>query len=348
MGAEATITLRGPVLGLESSCDETAAAVLAPDGTILAEGVLSQEAEHATFGGVVPEIAARAHLAALPGLAERVMARAGVGYGDLGAVAATSGPGLIGGLIVGSGFGKGVAIARGLPFVAVNHLEAHALTARLPGLLPEGAPAFAYLLLLVSGGHCQCVAVEGLGRYRRLGTTLDDAVGEAFDKAAKLMGLPWPGGPHLERLAATGDARAVALPRPLFGRPGCDFSFSGLKTAVARAVTQGARHADVAASFQASVAAVLADRARHALAMMPGATALVVAGGVAANQAVRAALAGAAAQAGVPMLAPPLRLCTDNAVMVAWAGIERLRAGLTDGLDHAPRPRWPLAELARG
>jgi N6-L-threonylcarbamoyladenine synthase len=346
MGAEGGMTLQGPVLGLESSCDETAAAVLAPDGTILAEGVLSQEKEHAAFGGVVPEIAARAHLAALPGLAARVLARAGIGYGDLGAVAATAGPGLIGGLIVGSGFGKGVAIARGLPFVAVNHLEAHALTARLPGLLPDGAPAFPYLLLLVSGGHCQCVAVEGLGRYRRLGTTLDDAVGEAFDKAAKLMGLPWPGGPHLERLAASGDARTVALPRPLLGRAGCDFSFSGLKTAVARAVAQGARHADVAAAFQASVAAVLADRAAHALAMMPDARAVVVAGGVAANQAVRAALAGAAARAGVPMLAPPLRYCTDNAVMIAWAGIERLRAGLADGLDHAPRPRWPLQELA--
>jgi N6-L-threonylcarbamoyladenine synthase len=346
MGAEGAITLQGPVLGLESSCDETAAAVLAPDGTILAEGVLSQEAEHAAFGGVVPEIAARAHLAALPGLVERVLARAGIGFGELGAVAATSGPGLIGGLIVGAGFGKGVAIAQGLPFVAVNHLEAHALTARLPRLLPEGAPAFPYLLLLVSGGHCQCVAVEGLGRYRRLGTTLDDAVGEAFDKAAKLMGLPWPGGPHLERLATTGAAQAVALPRPLYGRPGCDFSFSGLKTAVARAVAQGARHADVAAAFQASVAAVLADRARNAIAMVPGASAVVVAGGVAANRAVRAALAGVAQGAGVPMLAPPLRLCTDNAVMVAWAGIERLRAGLSDGLDHAPRPRWPLAELS--
>jgi N6-L-threonylcarbamoyladenine synthase len=346
MGAEGGMTLQGPVLGLESSCDETAAAVLAPDGTILAEGVLSQEKEHAAFGGVVPEIAARAHLAALPGLAARVLARAGIGYRDLAAVAATAGPGLIGGLIVGSGFGKGVAIARGLPFVAVNHLEAHALTARLPGLLPEGAPAFPYLLLLVSGGHCQCVAVEGLGRYRRLGTTLDDAVGEAFDKAAKLMGLPWPGGPHLERLAASGDARTVALPRPLLGRAGCDFSFSGLKTAVARAVAQGAAHADVAAAFQASVAAVLADRAAHALSMMPDARAVVVAGGVAANQAVRAALAGAAARAGVPMLAPPLRYCTDNAVMIAWAGIERLRAGLADGLDHAPRPRWPLQELA--
>jgi N6-L-threonylcarbamoyladenine synthase len=335
-----------PVLGLESSCDETAAAVLAPDGRILAEGVLSQEREHAAFGGVVPEIAARAHLADLPGLAERVLQRAGLGFGDLGAVAATSGPGLIGGLIVGACFGKGVAIARELPFVAVNHLEAHALTARLPGLLPEGAPAFPYLLLLASGGHCQCVAVEGLGRYRRLGTTLDDAVGEAFDKAAKLMGLPWPGGPHLERLAAGGNAQAVPLPRPLLGRPGCDFSFSGLKTAVARAVAQGAAHADVAASFQSSVAAVLADRARNALVMLPEASAVVVAGGVAANQAVRAALAGVAGMAGVPMLAPPLRYCTDNAVMVAWAGIERLRAGLSDPLDHNPRPRWPLAELA--
>ncbi len=233
------MTPAGPVLGLESSCDETAAAVLAPDGTILAEAVLSQEAEHAAFGGVVPEIAARAHLAALPGLAARVLAQAGLRPADLGAVAATSGPGLIGGLIVGSCFGKGMAIAHGLPFVAVNHLEAHALTVRLPGLVPGGAPGFPYLLLLVSGGHCQCVAVEGIGRYRRLGTTLDDAVGEAFDKAAKLLGLPWPGGPHLERLAAGGDARAVALPRPLLGRAGCDFSFSGLKTAVARAVAGG-------------------------------------------------------------------------------------------------------------
>jgi N6-L-threonylcarbamoyladenine synthase len=351
MDSEGAITglvpLRGPVLGLESSCDETAAAVLAPDGTILAEAVLSQEREHARFGGVVPEIAARAHLDALPGLAQRVLARAGLGFGDLGAVAATSGPGLIGGLIVGACFGKGVAIAQDLPFVAVNHLEAHALTARLPGLLPGGAPGFPYLLLLVSGGHCQCVAVEGLGRYRRLGSTLDDAVGEAFDKAAKLLGLPWPGGPHLERLAAQGDARAVTLPRPLLGRPGCDFSFSGLKTAVARAVAAGAAsHADIAASFQASVAAVLADRARNATALLPEASAIVVAGGVAANQAVRAALAGVAGMAGVPMLAPPLRLCTDNAVMVAWAGIERLRAGLSDPLDHNPRPRWPLAEMA--
>jgi N6-L-threonylcarbamoyladenine synthase len=280
------------------------------------------------------------------------MAAAGLGFADLGGVAATVGPGLIGGLIVGAGFGKGVALARGLPFVAVNHLEAHALTARLPGLVPGGA-AFPYLLLLVSGGHCQCVAVEGLGRYRRLGATVDDAVGEAFDKVGKLLGLPWPGGPALERLAAGGDPGRHAFPRPMLGRPGCDFSFSGLKTAVAQEV---ARHpagplpeaaaADIAAGFQAAVAAVLADRTAHALAMMAAARLLVVAGGVAANGAVRAALGTVAAKAGVTLLAPPVRLCTDNAVMVAWAGLERLRAGLAEGFEVAPRPRWPLEELS--
>ncbi|MBW8269203.1 tRNA (adenosine(37)-N6)-threonylcarbamoyltransferase complex transferase subunit TsaD [Caldovatus aquaticus] len=345
---------QGAVLGLESSCDETAAAVLAGDGTVLAEAVLSQEQEHARFGGVVPEIAARAHLRHLPRLARAVLERAGLAPGDLAGVAATAGPGLIGGLIVGASFGKGIALARGLPFVAVNHLEAHALTVRLPGLIEGGPPDFPYLLLLVSGGHCQCVAVEGVGRYRRLGTTLDDAVGEAFDKAAKLLGLPWPGGPHLERLAARGDPRRFPLPRPLLGRPGCDFSFSGLKTAVAHLVAKGAAadeqgRADLAASFQAAVAEVLADRAAHALAMLPAARALVVAGGVAANATVRAALAarleGAQGRNRVRLVAPPLRLCTDNAVMVAWAGIERLRLGLADPLDHAPRPRWPLEEV---
>jgi len=333
---------RAPILGIETSCDETAAAVLAWDGTILAEAVHSQLDDHARFGGVVPEVAARAHLSRLPGIARGVMAQAGLGFGDLGGVAATSGPGLIGGLIVGASYGKGLAMAHGLPFVAVNHLEAHALTV----LLTDPGTRFPYLLLLVSGGHCQCVAVEGLGRYRRMGTTLDDAVGEAFDKSAKLLGLPWPGGPHLERLARAGDARAVPLPRPMLGRPGCDFSFSGLKTAVARAVQKGAAAADIAASFQAAVADVLADRARHALHAMPEATALVVAGGVAANAAVREALAREALLAGVPLAAPPPRLCGDNAVMVAWAGILRLRAGLSDALEHAPRPRWPLDEMA--
>ncbi|HEV7268945.1 MAG TPA: tRNA (adenosine(37)-N6)-threonylcarbamoyltransferase complex transferase subunit TsaD [Falsiroseomonas sp.] len=336
------------VLGLESSCDETAAAVLRADGTVLAEAVLSQLADHTPYGGVVPEIAARAHLAHLPGLVRRVLAEAGTTPAGLDAVAATAGPGLIGGLIVGATLGKGIAAARGIPYLAINHLEAHALSPRLPMVSPQGL-AFPYLLLLLSGGHCQCVAVQGVGRHRRLGTTLDDAVGEAFDKSAKLLGLPWPGGPHLERLAAEGDPKRFPLPRPLLGRPGCDFSFSGLKTAVAQIVAKGlderGRH-DLAASFQAAVAATLADRARHALGMLPGATALVVAGGVAANGAVRTALAEAAARAGLRLVAPPIRLCTDNAVMVAWAGIERLRAGLTDPLDHAPRPRWPLQDLA--
>jgi N6-L-threonylcarbamoyladenine synthase len=342
------VLIRGPVLGLEASCDETAAAVLAPDGTVLAEAVRSQLAEHTPFGGVVPEIAARAHLAHLPALTADVLARAGVAPAALGGIAATSGPGLIGGLIVGATFGKGMAIAHNLPFVAVNHLEGHALTARLPGLV-EGGARFPYLLLLLSGGHCQCVAVEGLGRYRRLGSTLDDAVGEAFDKSAKLMGLPWPGGPALEKLARTGDPKRYPLPRPMLGRPGCDFSFSGLKTAVAQFIpklqTEQDR-ADLAAAFQRVVAAVLADRAKNALGMMAGATAMVVAGGVAANGAVRAALAEVAQKHALPLVAPPIRLCTDNAVMIAWAGIERLRAGLQDPLDHAPRPRWPLAELA--
>ena len=341
----------GPVLGIETSCDETAAAVLDAEGRVLAETVLSQLEQHAPFGGVVPEVAARAHLVHLPSMVADVLRRAGVAPADLAGVGASSGPGLIGGLIVGAGFAKGLALAHGLPFVAVNHLEAHALTARLPGLVPDGAP-FPYLLLLLSGGHCQCIAVEGVGRYRRLGGTIDDAVGEAFDKVGKLLGLSWPGGPALERLATTGDPTREPFPRPLFGRPGCDFSFSGLKTAVAQriatfppgALPAGAA-ADIAAGFQDAVAAVLADRARHAVAMMPEARLLVVAGGVAANGAVRTALAGVAAAAGLPMAAPPVRLCTDNATMVAWATLERLRLGLTDPLDFAPRPRWPLAEL---
>jgi N6-L-threonylcarbamoyladenine synthase len=344
--------MAGPLLGLESSCDETAAAVLAPDGTILAEAVLSQSV-HARYGGVVPEIAARAHLAHLPALVRQVMDQARLGFAGLGGVAASSGPGLIGGLIVGAGFAKGLCIAHDLPFVAVNHLEAHALTARLPGLVEGGAP-FPYLLLLLSGGHCQCVSVEGVGRYVRLGTTIDDAVGEAFDKVAKMLGLGWPGGPVLERLAATGEAGRFALPRPLRGRPGCDFSFSGLKTAVAQVVAAyppgplpGQDAADIAAAFQRAVADVLADRAAHALEAFrrrnPAGRLLVVAGGVAANQAVRAALGEVAAARGFGFAAPPLRLCGDNAVMVAWAGLERLRLGAASPLDHAPRPRWPLA-----
>ena len=354
----------GPVLAIESSCDETACAILAaggpgPDGAVLADAVLSQS-EHRDFGGVVPEIAARAHLAHLPDLVRRVLREAGLQPGDLGAVAASCGPGLIGGLIVGSGLGKGLALSLGVPFVPVNHIEAHALTARLPGLVPGGA-AFPYLLLLVSGGHCQCVAVDGLGQYRRLGGTIDDAAGEAFDKVAKMLGLGWPGGPALERLALEGDPAALAsgggaLPRPLLGRPGCDFSFSGLKTAVAQRLAHlppgtalpRRQAADLAAGFQAAVADVLADRITHAIAMMPEATLLVAAGGVAANAVLRARLAGLAAAHGLGFAAPPLRLCTDNAVMVGWTAIERLRAGLAgpDGLDAPTRPRWPLQEMA--
>ena len=345
----------GPMLAIESSCDETAVAVLQADGAVLAERVLSQQ-EHLPFGGVVPEIAARAHLAHLPGLVRAVLQDAALRPDALGAVAASCGPGLIGGLIVGSGLGRGMALSLEVPFVAVNHLEAHALTARLPGLAADGAP-FPYLLLLVSGGHCQCVAVDGFGQYRRLGGTIDDAAGEAFDKVAKMLGLGWPGGPALERLARDGDATAHRLPRPLLGRPGCDFSFSGLKTAVAQRLAilpsplPAADAADLAASFQAAVADVVADRVGHALAMMPEALLLVVAGGVAANATLRARLTGIAASRGIAFVAPPLRLCTDNAVMVGWAAIETLRAARASGvaadeLGVSPRPRWPLEQMA--
>ncbi len=345
--------MAGPVLGIESSCDETAAAVLGSDGRILAEAVLSQ-ADHAAFGGVVPEIAARAHLAHLPRLVSHVMQQAGVGYADLGGIAASAGPGLIGGLIVGSGFAKGAALAHGVPYVAINHLEAHALTARLPALGLHAA--FPYLLLLMSGGHCQAVGVEGVGRYTRLGGTIDDAAGEAFDKVAKLLGLGWPGGPALEQLAAEG--RPIhPFPRPLAGRTGCDFSFSGLKTAVSQHIAtlphgaiSRAMAADIAASFQDAVSDVMADRASHAMTMIralhPTCRLMVVAGGVAANMALRRVLQDAAQRQDFVFAAPPLRLCTDNAVMVAWAGIERLSLGLISQFDAAPRPRWPLAELA--
>jgi N6-L-threonylcarbamoyladenine synthase len=341
-----------PVLGIESSCDETAAAVLAPDGSILAERVLSQIADHAAFGGVVPEIAARAHLSALSALVADALREAKLGFAELGAIAATAGPGLIGGLLIGTGFAKGAAIASGKPYLAINHLEAHALTARLPGLSAT-QPNFPYLLLLLSGGHSQCVVVEGVGRYRQLGTTLDDAVGEAFDKSAKLLGLPYPGGPALELLARDGNPKAFALPRPLWHRPGCDFSFSGLKTAIAQLVaSQGSAAllhqlaADIAASFQAAVTDILADRLEHALLLRPDVSAVIIAGGVAANTAIRTRLTQiVAARPPLEFIAPPLRLCTDNAVMVAWAAIERLNAGLIDDLTTPCRPRWPLESL---
>ncbi|MCC7271581.1 MAG: tRNA (adenosine(37)-N6)-threonylcarbamoyltransferase complex transferase subunit TsaD [Alphaproteobacteria bacterium] len=339
------------VLGIETSCDETAAAIVDGERRILSDRVLSQTGVHRPYGGIVPEIAARAHLDHLDGLVRDALAEAGVGLDGIDAVAATGGPGLIGGVMVGVMTAKGIALARGLPFLAVNHLEGHALTARLSDGL-----AFPYLLLLVSGGHTQLLVVEGVGRYVRLGTTIDDAAGEAFDKTAKLLGLPYPGGPAVERAAGGGDPTRFALPRPMLGRPGCDFSFSGLKTAVRHAVAALPQPlsprdvADMAAAFQAAVAAVVADRGRRAVALFrarhPEGGALVVAGGVAANRAIRTALETLAAECALPFVAPPLRLCTDNGAMIAWAGIERLRLGQRDDLAFAPRPRWPLDPTA--
>jgi N6-L-threonylcarbamoyladenine synthase len=347
--------LMRPVLGIETSCDETATAIVDPGGRVLAEAVLSQIPEHARFGGVVPEIAARAHLHYLPGQMRQLLATAGLQFHQLSGVAATAGPGLIGGLIVGTQFAKGIALAHRLPFIAVNHLEAHALTARLPGLVAGGAD-FPYLLFLLSGGHSQCIAVAGVGKHVRLGTTVDDAAGEAFDKVAKLLGLGWPGGPALERLAQAGDPKRFAFPRPMLRRPGCDLSFSGLKTAVAQAVARLGSAAlstrlaaDIAAGFQQAVVDVLADRTAHAIVMMraayPNARLLVVAGGVASNASIRSALSKIAEGAGFRMVAPPVPLCSDNAVMVAWTGIERLRLGYSDDLNADARPRWKLEDL---
>ena len=336
------------ILGIESSCDETAAALVASDRRILAHRLAGQEAAHRPYGGVVPEIAARAHVEILPHLVEEALAEAGVGLGDVDAIAATAGPGLIGGVMVGLLTAKGLALATGKPLVAVNHLEGHALSP----MLADPDLAFPYLLLLVSGGHCQLLFVEGVGRYRRLATTIDDAAGEAFDKTAKLLGLAYPGGPAVERVAAAGEAAAVPLPRPLVGSDEPHFSFAGLKSAVLRAKESG-RHADadIAASFQQAVVDCLVDRTRRAIVAAPGATALVVAGGGAANQAIRAALADLALRHDLPFVAPPLWLCTDNAAMIGWAGALRFEAGLIDGLDAPARARWPLdplAEKARG
>jgi N6-L-threonylcarbamoyladenine synthase len=336
------------ILGIESSCDETAAALVASDRRILAHALAGQEAAHRPYGGVVPEIAARAHVEILPALIEQALAEAKVSLGEVDAIAATAGPGLIGGVMVGLVTAKGLALAAGKPLIAVNHLEGHALSP----MLSDPDLAFPYLLLLVSGGHCQLLLVEGVGRYRRLATTIDDAAGEAFDKTAKLLGLGFPGGPAVEAAAKAGDPSAVPLPRPLVGSDEPHFSFAGLKSAVLRARESGHyASADIAASFQQAVVDCLVDRTRRALAAAEGATALVVAGGVAANRAVREALTGLAAAHGLPFVAPPAWLCTDNAAMIAWAGALRFEAGLIDGLDAPARARWPLdpaAEAARG
>ncbi len=334
------------ILGLESSCDETAAALVTGGRRILSHRLARQDEAHRPFGGVVPEIAARAHVEALEPLIAAAFEDAGVTLADVDAVAATAGPGLIGGVMVGLVTGKALAHAAGKPLIAVNHLEGHALSPRLtdPDL------AFPYLLLLVSGGHCQLLLVEGVGAYRRLATTIDDAAGEAFDKTAKLLGLGFPGGPAVEEAAKRGDPRAVPLPRPLVGSGEPHFSFAGLKSDVARKVGKFAPE-DLAASFQQAVVDCLVDRTRIALTKAPEATALVVAGGVAANTAVRGALTLLAAEHGLRFVAPPLWLCTDNAAMIAWAGAERFALGLTDPLDMPARPRWPLdpdAEKVRG
>ena len=335
------------ILGLESSCDDTAAALVTSDRQILAQAVVGQNEAHRPFGGVVPEIAARAHVEILPDLIRRVLSDAGKSVSDLDAIAATAGPGLIGGVMVALLAGKGLALGTGKPLVAVNHLEGHALSPRLvdPDL------GFPYLLLLVSGGHCQLLEVRAVGDYRRLATTIDDAAGEAFDKAAKLLGLPYPGGPAIEALAADGDASAVPLPRPLVGSGEPHFSFAGLKSAVQRAAVSGAhKPADIAASFQQAVVDCLVDRTRLAL-RRSDAPALVVAGGVAANRSVRASLQQLAEAEGRKFSVPPGWLCTDNAAMIAWAGAERFERGLTDALDAPARARWPLdpaADKVRG
>ncbi len=354
-------TLMSPplrILGIETSCDETAASVILRDsdgkGHILGDVVLSQLEEHSAYGGVVPEIAARAHVEALDTLIEEALLRAGITLSDIDAIAATSGPGLIGGLIVGLMTGKAIARATGKPLYAVNHLEGHALTARLTDGL-----SFPYLMLLVSGGHTQLILVKGVGEYERWGTTIDDALGEAFDKTAKLLGLPYPGGPAVERAALAGNPQRFDFPRPLVGDARLDFSFSGLKTAVRQAaqslepVTEQ-DIADICASFQRAISRTLKDRvgrglkrfkAEHAGVARP---ALVVAGGVAANQVLRSTLQTLCAQSGFDFIAPPLSLCTDNAAMIAWAGAERLAAGMVaDSLDVAPRSRWPLDAQAQ-
>ncbi|MBT4710406.1 MAG: tRNA (adenosine(37)-N6)-threonylcarbamoyltransferase complex transferase subunit TsaD [Alphaproteobacteria bacterium] len=337
------------VLGIETSCDETAAAVVGSDGVVRSSLIYSQLTDHQAYGGVVPEIAARAHVEHLDGLVRGALDQADLALGDVDAIAATAGPGLIGGVLVGLVTGKALAMAAGKPLIAVNHLEGHALSARLSDHIE-----FPFLVLLVTGGHCQLVEAVSLGHYELLGTTIDDAVGEAFDKAARLMGFGYPGGPEIEKAARDGDPNRFPLPRPMAGRPGCDFSFSGLKTAVRRTVEQAEPMddqsiKDLAASFQSAVGDALADRTLHAMEIFTdrhgGPHQLVIAGGVAANGALAERLGDLAEAQGFSLTVPPMELCPDNAAMIAWAGVERLQAGLTDDLDFLARARWPLDEL---
>ncbi|MGN6283582.1 MAG: tRNA (adenosine(37)-N6)-threonylcarbamoyltransferase complex transferase subunit TsaD [Afipia sp.] len=343
------------VLGIETTCDETAAAVVERQadgsGRILSNIVRSQIDEHAPFGGVVPEIAARAHVDLLDGLVRRAMTEAGIGFAQLDGVAAAAGPGLIGGVIVGLTTAKAIAMVHNTPLLAVNHLEAHALTPRLTVPL-----AFPYCLFLASGGHTQIVAVLGVGDYVRIGTTVDDAMGEAFDKVAKMLDLPYPGGPQVERAAASGDPTRFAFPRPMLGRPDANFSLSGLKTAVRNEASrlmplEPQDISDLCASFQAAVLESTADRIKVGLKIFQERfgtpRALVAAGGVAANHAIRGALQDIAARAQTTMIVPPPALCTDNGAMIAWAGAERLALGLTDEMETAPRARWKLDETTQ-
>ncbi|EUK19041.1 tRNA (adenosine(37)-N6)-threonylcarbamoyltransferase complex transferase subunit TsaD [Commensalibacter papalotli (ex Servin-Garciduenas et al. 2014)] len=346
------------ILSIESSCDDTACAIVCSDGTVLAEQIYSQK-EHVQFGGVVPEIAARAHLSHLSDLVKKTLNQANIDWKDINAVAATCGPGLIGGVIVGSCFAKGLALARNLPFIGINHIEAHALTVRIPHI-SEHQVHFPYLLFLTSGGHCQCIHVKDIGDYHRLGGTIDDAAGEAFDKVAKMLGLSWPGGPALEALAKEGDENTFSLPRPLYGRPGCDFSFSGLKTAVGNLLTEYENidtlprklAANIAASFQKAITSAIINRLENAIKASPNSTLLATAGGVAANQYLRKHIQELANKYNLPFVAPPMKYCTDNAVMIGWAAIEILQQAaknnkVIDDISMLPRPRWPLSEMSQ-
>ena len=332
------------VLGLESSCDETAAAVVDGSGKIFSHVVSSQIKQHKQYGGVVPELAARSHMNLMPQVVQQALIEAELDISAIDAVAATGGPGLIGGVLVGTMFAKSIAAARDIPYIAVNHLEGHALTPRLVDDVE-----FPFLLLLISGGHCQFLIAKGVGDYELLGGTLDDSCGEAFDKVAKMMGLPYPGGPEIESLAEQGDAQAFAFPRPLKGRPGCDFSFSGLKTAVREVLLKhSGSHSlqlkrDIAASFQQAVQECLVDRLGNAVKRIPAeVSTCVIAGGVAANQAIRKSLSERLDESKLKLVSPPLSLCTDNAVMIAWAGVEYMRLNRHSSLAFSPRPRWPL------